>query len=59
MPEIRGLPRLPRPGEIEARQAALDKLLNKLTPEKARMMHMMAELGLGAPSNLNKISFVL
>ena len=49
MPETMELPRLPRPGEIEARQAALDKLVNKITPEKARMMHMLAELGLGAP----------
>ena len=49
MPEVRRSSRLPRPGEIEARQSALDNLRSNLAPEKARMLHMMAELGLGAP----------
>ena len=48
MPEVRRSSRLPRPGELEARQSALDNLMSKLAPEKARMLHMMAELGLGA-----------
>ena len=49
MPEVRRSSRLPRPGEIEARQSALDNLRSKLAPEQARMLHMMAQLGLGAP----------
>ncbi|CAK0782967.1 hypothetical protein CVIRNUC_006162 [Coccomyxa viridis] len=55
MPEVRRSSRLPRPGEIEARQSALDNLRSKLAPEKARMLHMMAELGLDPKTRADKV----
>ena len=50
MPEGRRKTRLPRPGEIEALQTALDNLLSKINSERDRMRTIIEESGLGASS---------
>ena len=50
MPEGRPRSRLPRPGEIEALQSALDNLTSKINSEKDRMRQVIEESGVGACS---------
>ena len=50
MPEGRPRSRLPRPGEIEALQNALDNLSSKIDSEKDRMREVIEKSGLGACS---------